>query len=220
MSDHGSNDTSTARLNWQPGRLEAFSDGVFSIAITLLVLDLAVHPGWEINPLGALLKLWPQYLAYIVSFATIGAVWIGHAGITHYLHHVDWIVVRINLLLLLAVSILPFPTRLLAEFLSHESGRRVAAVVLGMNLWLAVFLLSLLLRAALRRGLVHPDVDDEEVSQHTRSLTPGMAGYIVFILVGLFLPLVAVVGYLLVTLTLLLPIRHRSAARPSTTDRN
>ena len=220
MSDHGSNDTSTAWSNWQPGRLEAFSDGVFSIAITLLVLDLAVHPGWEINPLGALLKLWPQYLAYIVSFATIGAVWIGHAGITHYLHHVDWIVVRINLLLLLAVSILPFPTRLLAEFLSHESGRRVAAVVLGMNLWLAVFLLSLLLRAALRRGLVHPDVDDEEVSQHTRRLTPGMAGYIVFILVGLFLPLVSVVGYLLVTLALLLPIRYRSAARPSTTDRN
>src|SRR6185312_15438646 len=78
------------------------------------------------------------------------------------------VVVRINLLLLLAVSILPFPTRLLAEFLSHESGRRVAAVVLGMNLLLAVFLLSLLLRAALRRGLVHPDVDDEEVSLLTR----------------------------------------------------
>ena len=123
MSDHGSNDTSAARLDWRPGRLEAFSDGVFAIAITLLVLDVAVQPGWEISPLGALLKLWPQYLAYIVSFATIGAVWIGHAGITHYLHHVDWIVVRINLLLLLAVSILPFPTRLLAEFLSHESGR-------------------------------------------------------------------------------------------------
>ena len=167
-----------------------------------------------------MLKLWPQYLAYIVSFATIGAVWIGHAGITHYLHHVDWIVVRINLLLLLAVSILPFPTRLLAEFLRHQSGRRVAAVVLGVNLLLAVFLLSLLWRAALRRGLVHPDVDEEEVSLLTRRLTPGLAGYIVFILVGLFLPLVAVVGYLLVTLALLLPVRHRSAARPSTTDRN
>jgi uncharacterized membrane protein len=74
VSDHGSNDTSAARLHWRPGRLEAFSDGVFAIAITLLVLDVAVQPGWEISPLGALLKLWPQYLAYIVSFATIGAV--------------------------------------------------------------------------------------------------------------------------------------------------
>ena len=61
----------TRPLSWSncwPGRLEAFSDGVFAIAITLLVLDLAVQPGWEIDPLGALLELWPQYLAYIVKF--------------------------------------------------------------------------------------------------------------------------------------------------------
>jgi uncharacterized membrane protein len=160
-------------FRWRSGRLEAFSDGVFAIAITLLVLDIAVEPGWEGDPLGAVLALWPQYLAYLVSFATIGAVWIGHAAVTHYLHHVDPLLVRINLLLLLAVSFLPFPTRLLAEFLTREGGQRVATVVLGVNLLLAALLLSVLWRAAVRRGLVRPEVDDREVSLLTRRLTPG-----------------------------------------------
>ncbi len=67
-------------------RMEAFSDGVFAIAITLLVLELSVPEGSEGHLLSAVLSLWPAYLAYIVSFATIGATWLGHSSITHYMH--------------------------------------------------------------------------------------------------------------------------------------
>ncbi len=199
------------RFAWRPGRLEAFSDGVFAIAITLLVLDIGVEQAGDSDPLAAVLSLWPQYLAYLVSFATIGAVWIGHTAITHHLDHVDPFLVRTNLMLLLTVSFLPFPTRLLGELLSRESGQRVATVVLGANLLLAALLLSVLWRAAVRRGLVRPDADDREVSFLTRRLTPGLAGYAAFIAVGFLFPLAAVVGYLLVAIALIVPRRHGPA---------
>jgi uncharacterized membrane protein len=102
------------------GRLEAFSDGVFAIAITLLVLEISVPPDASDDLLGAFFDQWPSYLAYLVSFATIGVTWLRHTAITHYLHGVDTIFVRLNLLLLLFVSFLPFPTRLVAEHIREN----------------------------------------------------------------------------------------------------
>ena len=67
------------RRGLQTGRLEALSDGVYAIAITLLVLDIAVPLNADGNLLGAVARLWPAYLAYVVSFSTIGAMWLGHA---------------------------------------------------------------------------------------------------------------------------------------------
>jgi uncharacterized membrane protein len=81
-------------------RLEAFTDGVFAIAATLLVLDLAVPAGSRQDLLGAFVAKWPAYLAYVVSFSTIGAVWIGHSVTMEYLERADAIRVRPNLLLL------------------------------------------------------------------------------------------------------------------------
>jgi TMEM175 potassium channel family protein len=64
--------------------MEAFSDGVFAIAITLLVLEIAVSAGSEADLLGAVLDQWPSYLAYLVSFSTIGAIWLEHTVITEF----------------------------------------------------------------------------------------------------------------------------------------
>jgi uncharacterized membrane protein len=89
--------------------MEAFSDGVFAIAITLLVLEIAVPSGSEENLLGAVVAQWPSYLAYLVSFSTIGAVWLEHTFITEFLGHATSVLIRLNLLLLLVVSFLPFP---------------------------------------------------------------------------------------------------------------
>ena len=101
------------------GRLEAFSDGVFAIAVTLLILDVAVPADSGGNLLGAVGDQWASYLAYLVSFSTIGAVWLAHSVITEYLDRADAVFVRLNLLLLLVVSFLPFPTRLLAEYVGR-----------------------------------------------------------------------------------------------------
>jgi uncharacterized membrane protein len=101
-----------------------FSDGVFSIAITLLVLEIGVPSGSEKDLLRALAAEWPSYLAYLVSFATIGGVWFGHTVITQYLDHANSTFIRLNLVLLLAVSFLPFPTELVGEHIGKSpSGR-------------------------------------------------------------------------------------------------
>ena len=99
-------------------RLEAYSDGVFAIAATLLILDVVVHPPG--TPWEQVLHAWPAYVAYLVSFLAIGAAWIAHAALTDRLARTDPVFLRLNLFVLLAVVFLPFPTRLL----SRGSGRK------------------------------------------------------------------------------------------------
>ena len=106
-------------------RAEAFSDGVFAIAITLLVLDLRL-PGGGTLP-HQLLHVWPQYFAYVVSFLTIGIMWMNHHTILAHVSRVDRPLLVINLLLLMAVVVIPFPTSLVAEHLQGAGG--VAATV-------------------------------------------------------------------------------------------
>ena len=92
--------------------MEAFSDGVFAIAITLLVLEIAVSSGSAANLFGAVLGQWPSYLAYLVSFSTIGAVWLEHTVITEFLESATSTLIRLNLLLLLVVFISAIPDKL------------------------------------------------------------------------------------------------------------
>ena len=198
-------------------RMEAFSDGVFAIAITLLVLEISLPPGSEEHLLLAFLSQWPSYLAYIVSFATIGAIWLGHNGITHYMHSASTMFLRLNLVLLLLVSFLPFPTKLIAENMGYRAGERVAATVYGITLFGAMSLLSLLWLQAVRGKLVHPTAGDEEITLLSKKLRPSLALYIVLIVVGLFLPLVAVFGYLALAFFLIFPIKvlRRQRADPA-----
>jgi uncharacterized membrane protein len=189
--------------------MEALSDGVFAIAITLLVLELAVPVGAEEDMLGAVLAQWPSYLAYIVSFASIGAAWVAHTAITEYLDRVDGNFLRLNLLVLLVVSFLPFPTRLLGESLENESAVRVAATLYGVTLMATAALVAALWRYAVGAGLVRADSSDEDVRVLTERLTPGLVGYVVIIGVGVFWPVVAVLGYLVIALFVLVPVRLR-----------
>ena len=112
--------------------MEAFSDGVFAIAITLLVLDFAIHPPG--SPLHQVLHIWPSFVAYLVSFLTIGAAWLGHTALTDRLERTDSIFLRLNLLLLLVVTFLPFPTGLVGEALREPSSERVFVTMYGLTL--------------------------------------------------------------------------------------
>jgi uncharacterized membrane protein len=197
--------------------MEAFSDGVFAIAITLLVLELSVPESSEGHLLRAIISLWPSYLAYIISFATIGATWLAHNSITHYLHGANTAFLRLNLALLLVVSFLPFPTKLLAEFLGSREDEKVAATIYGGTLLAVMLLLSILWRQAVHGQLVHPTAGDEEITVLTRRLTPSLAIYVALIVVGWFTPIVAVVGYLVVAFFLIFPLnlRRREKSQPA-----
>lgn len=186
--------------------MEAFSDGVFAIAITLLVLDLVVPVATKGNLFTAFFAEWPQYLAYVVSFATIGAVWLAHSAITENLEHTDSTFLRLNLLLLLFTSFLPFPTRFLAEYIDSDESERAAVIIYGISLLLLTGVLSLLWRYAVGAKLVREDLGDEELEVFTQRLSPGLGGYFALTLVGIFFPIVAVFGFLVVSVFVILPI--------------
>jgi uncharacterized membrane protein len=193
---------------FRTGRLESFSDGVFAIAITLLVLDIALPAGASRHLLRSVGDLWPSYVAYVASFSTIGAMWLGHNAITEYLDRADAAFVRINLLLLLFVAFLPFPTRMFAEYIGENSLERVAVTFYGATFLLTSALLLVLWRYAVRKKLVRPDTADQEIQFLTQRLTPGLGGYLVLIAAGLFLPIIAVIGYLAVAIYYIVPSRH------------
>jgi uncharacterized membrane protein len=186
---------------------------VFAIAITLLVLEIRVPEGSGGNLWAAFVAQWPSYLAYAVSFATIGAAWLAHNAITEHLVGVDTTLLRLNLLVLLLASFIPFPTRLLADYLSSNDAERVAATVYGVTFFLLSTMLSVLWRYARRYNLVADTLADDDARYLTSRLTPGLAGYATIIALGLVLPRVALVGYFVIALFFLLPIRPERSTR-------
>jgi len=200
-------DTPRGRRAIGKGRMEAFSDGVFAFAATLLGADLAIQaPG---SPLQRVLHEWPGYLGYVVSFLTIGAAWIAHTALTNRLARSDPVIMEINLLVLLVVAFLPFPTRLVADAL-HEGTdtERVAVTLYGLTL-LAIRLLGAALSAyAWREHLYSPQEDGDEVEGPQRKLLPVVIGYVIAILLGLVLPWLAVALYFGIAVYLIVPFRE------------
>ena len=190
------------------GRLEAFSDGVFSIAITLLVLEIVLPLHSERDLIGALLAQWPSYLAYVVSFFTIGWVWIAHGAITSHIVRVDGIFMRLNLMLLMAVAFLPFPTRLMADYLGQASPERVAVAVYGVVLFVIALLMDGLWRYALRSSeLLKDELTEDDLAIVTKKVTLSLGLFGGSILIGVFLPTVGVLCYLAVSTFLVVPFR-------------
>ena len=187
-------------------RLAALSDGIFSIAATLLVLDIAVHPPG--TPLDQVLQAWPAYLAYVVSFLTIGAAWLAHTSLTDRLTRSDPIFLQINLLGLLVVAFLPFPTRLVADALHDTGAERVAVTVYGLTLLAIRTLGSALDAYARREHLYSAQADGDQVEGPRRKLLPVVIGYVIAILIGLLVPLAAVALYFGIAVYLIVPFRQ------------
>ena len=111
-------------------RVEAFSDGVFAFAITLLVVTIAQPEDYR-RLAHELARRWPSLAAYVVSFAVIGIMWLNHHSVFGHFDRVDRGLVYLNLFLLMTVAFLPFPTGVLGQALARGQGERTAAVVYG-----------------------------------------------------------------------------------------
>ena len=144
----------------ETARIEAFSDGVFAIAITLLILEIQVPPQTAHGALrGALMGLWPSYLAFLASFMTIGVMWLNHHRLFTLINKKDDGLIALNLLLLLGITWLPFPTALLAEhLLGAHADQQVAAVVYAGSFLALAIAFNVMWHYAVRARIVDDDV--------------------------------------------------------------
>jgi uncharacterized membrane protein len=172
------------------GRAEAFSDGVFAVAITVLVFGLLPIGTGKLDA-HVLLQAWPEYFAYVVSFLTIGIMWMNHHTILAHVARVDRPLLVINLLLLMGVVAIPFPTALVAEHLQHPGGN-YATVTYGLvmiaisagfcGLWVYVATHAAALGAAVPPGALRSSMS---------GWTLGGAAYVIGTLIAAYVNAVA-----------------------------
>ena len=177
-------------MNEGTGRLEAFSDGVFAIAATLLVLEFAVGSGRDLGH--TLVHLWPAYLAYVTSFVTIGIIWMNHHHTVSLLGHVDRTMLFINNLLLLTIAFLPFPTKLVADFL-RKDGEQAAVLAYAATFVVMAVMHQVWWQYARRnRRLIGDAVPDAALRAVDRAYAPGVLMYGACFVLAFFSPLAAV----------------------------
>jgi uncharacterized membrane protein len=163
----------------QTSRLEAFSDGVFAIAITLLVIEIEVPHGENGGLARALAAQWPSYAAYAVSFAVIGIMWVNHHTLIELVATVDRPLLFLNLLLLMFVAFIPFSTALLAEhLLSPSPDSNAAAAVYSANGVANAIGFNLIWRYIVRDArLLHAHLDVDQLRLRTRRFSLGLVIY-------------------------------------------
>lgn len=160
-------------------RLEAFSDGVFAIAITLLVLTIA-QPSDYANLGSQLAQRWPDYAAYAVSFTVIGIMWLNHHSIFGHFRGIDRPLAYLNLALLMTVAFIPYPTGVFGEALHRGQGMRTAAIAYSATMVVNACVWSgLWLYASQRRRLLVDSFPEAERVTATLLFTVGVAAYTV-----------------------------------------
>jgi uncharacterized membrane protein len=179
-------------------RLETFSDGVFAIAATLLVLLFDVPKG---GPLAhELLHQWPSYLAYAVSFVTIGIMWVNHHDVMAQIGHADRTFLFLTVGLLMCIAFVPYPTAIVAEFI-RGGDREAAALFYGIALTVTAVFFNLLWRYAVSDNrLIAHDADPKLVLGITRSFRPGVPLYAGATLVALVSPVASVTLFAAISL--------------------
>jgi uncharacterized membrane protein len=178
-------------------RLETFSDGVFAIAATLLILD--VNVSGEGTVAHQLLAAWPSYAVYAISFLTLGIVWVNNHTVFTQIGRVDRTFLFINIVFLMVVAFTPFPTRVLAEQL--RDGSKAAAIAYGLTYTaMSICYLSLWFYAARGGRLLADDADPRLVSGISRSFAPGTAIYAIATASALVSAYLAVVLYAVIAL--------------------
>jgi len=178
-------------------RLETFADGVFAIAATLLIIDVTAdaHGGALGNELS---HAWPQYVAYVVSFVTIGIMWVNHHACLELIERADRRFLFINVALLACIAFVPFPTRLIAEHL-RDNGLRAAALTYGLTMTaVAICFFAFWFYAAIGHRLIAADADERMVRGISRAFLPGTPIYAAATLVALASPTASVILFALI----------------------
>jgi uncharacterized membrane protein len=195
-----------ADFTFSKARFTAFSDAVFAIAITLLVLKFALLPlpprPTDAQQFAAVIGMWPQILVYFIGFGTIGIVWLNHHAMFRYVTKVTHKMLIANLLLLSLVSLIPLPT----EALEKVGITRVTVMLYGLTLYAILWAYVILYLQVLA---AHPGAP-------LRLPVEALIGYPLAMLVGYFLPIAGVIAYALLALFAMLPGRVESiAVRPT-----
>jgi uncharacterized membrane protein len=163
-------------------RLEAFSDGVFAIAITLLALNLQV-PHVESNSAkwalaSALFHQWPSYVAFVTSFFTVLIMWMNHHAVFKFVHKVNARILFANGILLLITTAVPFVTGLLSEYLNHQEAKIACAVYTGSFVLISVAYNHLWRVVIKDRSLLREDISDHALQKITRNYSLGVPFYL------------------------------------------
>jgi len=183
-------------------RLETFADGVFAIAATLLIISVDTGVG---SPAGGRLRhelvtAWPSYVAYVVSFLTIGIIWANHHTVMDQIDRVDRTFLMLTVGFLLVVAFIPFPTRLVAEYLNSVDAR-AATVAYGITLTLtAVMFNAIWFYAASGGRLLRADADGRTVRGISKTFVLGPWIYLAATLVSAISPKLGAVAFMLFTL--------------------
>jgi uncharacterized membrane protein len=172
-------------------RLVAFSDAVFAITITLLVLEIKPPTDYT-NSLHGLLALWPSYLAYAVTFLFIGQVWANHHVMFDHIRAADRVVLLLNTLLLMAVVFLPFATSVLAGALRDGDGQRTAVVFYGIAFDVTALMFNAVWQYARRRRLLSEAFDSAGTTAISRRFRLALAWLAAGALLGAVLPVLGV----------------------------
>jgi uncharacterized membrane protein len=193
-------------------RLVTFSDGVFAITITLLVLSIKRPPA-DTHLLHGLLGLWPSYLAYAVTFLFIGQVWANHHVMFDHIRLADRVVLLLNTLLLMVVAFLPFSTSVLAAALHSGHGRRTAAVFYGIAFDATALAFTAVWQYARRHRLLGDALEPAGAAAIGRRFQLALAWLSIGAVLGLALPLLGVVAIAAFNVFYWLPIRGESPRR-------
>jgi uncharacterized membrane protein len=179
----------------ETSRVEAFSDGVFAIALTLLILGIKVP---DLNILNtnerlyqALIKLWPSFFAFIISFATILIMWINHHGFFKYLRKIDTSFLFANGFLLLMVTFINFPTALVSRYFGTTAFNTAAAFYCGSMVLINVAYNTLWFTSAYKRKLLKDSISDALIFKIRNAYMISFVIYLALFGISFFFPLVS-----------------------------
>ena len=175
-------------------RIEAFSDGVFAIAITLLIIEIKVpHLDGHGKTLAqSLVALWPSYFAYLLSFVMIGIYWANHHYVFHFYERTDHLFNLLNVFFLMCIAFLPFPTAVLGEYITNPQEQSAAISFYALGLLLPSVGWCLLWLYSCRRQLLDSRLERSFIAYLSRVYLLSLAIYVFSFLVSFKLPMVSI----------------------------